>query len=56
MLSYSTIAWGDKGVQPNVDYGYKARTTAGTVGALDLFVCRSQCCVRDSINYAFNTG
>ncbi|KAL2505321.1 Lysine histidine transporter 1 [Abeliophyllum distichum] len=33
-LSYSTIAWGasvDKGVQPDVEYGYKARTTAGTV-------------------------
>lgn len=33
-LSYSTIAWGasaDKGVQPNVEYGYKATTTAGTV-------------------------
>lgn len=32
--SYSTIAWGasvDKGVQENVDYGYKAKTTAGTV-------------------------
>ncbi|KAK6155263.1 hypothetical protein DH2020_009511 [Rehmannia glutinosa] len=33
-LSYSTIAWGaslDKGVEPNVQYGYKATTTAGTV-------------------------
>lgn len=33
-LSYSTIAWGasaKKGVQPNVQYGYKATTTAGTV-------------------------
>ncbi|KAL2529087.1 Lysine histidine transporter 1 [Forsythia ovata] len=33
-LSYSTIAWGasvDKGVQPDVEYGYKATTTAGTV-------------------------
>ncbi|KAL2529095.1 Lysine histidine transporter 1 [Forsythia ovata] len=33
-LSYSTIAWGasvDKGVQPGVEYGYKATTTAGTV-------------------------
>ncbi|KAK3033434.1 hypothetical protein RJ639_033038 [Escallonia herrerae] len=33
-LSYSTIAWGasiDKGVQPNVQYGYKATTRAGTV-------------------------
>lgn len=33
-LSYSTIAWGasiDKGVQPDVDYGYKATTTAGTI-------------------------
>lgn len=32
--SYSTIAWGasvDKGVQPGVEYGYKARSTAGTV-------------------------
>ncbi|CAA3006088.1 lysine histidine transporter 1-like [Olea europaea subsp. europaea] len=32
--SYSTIAWGasvDKGVQPDVQYGYKATTTAGTV-------------------------
>ncbi|KAL5717747.1 Lysine histidine transporter 1 [Ranunculus cassubicifolius] len=31
-LSYSTIAWGaavHKGVQPNVDYGYKATTTTG---------------------------
>ncbi|KAG6424789.1 hypothetical protein SASPL_115209 [Salvia splendens] len=31
---YSTIAWGaavKKGVQPNVQYGYKATTTAGTV-------------------------
>ncbi|XVE67758.1 hypothetical protein DITRI_Ditri09bG0013900 [Diplodiscus trichospermus] len=33
-LSYSTIAWGasvSKGVQPDVQYGYKAKTTAGTV-------------------------
>ncbi|CAA3005481.1 lysine histidine transporter 1-like [Olea europaea subsp. europaea] len=33
-LSYSTIAWGasvDKGVQKDVQYGYKATTTAGTV-------------------------
>ncbi|KAK4361682.1 hypothetical protein RND71_020634 [Anisodus tanguticus] len=33
-LSYSTIAWGatvKKGVQPNVEYGYKATTTAGTI-------------------------
>uniref|UniRef100_A0A5B6Z6M8 Putative lysine histidine transporter 1 n=1 Tax=Davidia involucrata TaxID=16924 RepID=A0A5B6Z6M8_DAVIN len=33
-LSYSTIAWTasvDKGVQENVEYGYKAKTTAGTV-------------------------
>ncbi|KAK4409984.1 Lysine histidine transporter 1 [Sesamum angolense] len=33
-LSYSTIAWGasvDKGVQPDVQYGYKAKTTAGTI-------------------------
>ncbi|GMI76819.1 lysine histidine transporter 1 [Hibiscus trionum] len=33
-LSYSTIAWGasvDKGVQPDVQYGYIAKTTAGTV-------------------------
>ncbi|KAJ0667773.1 putative amino acid transporter, transmembrane domain-containing protein [Helianthus annuus] len=33
-LSYSTIAWGaslDKGVQPNVEYGYKAKSTTGTV-------------------------
>ncbi|KAL6325434.1 hypothetical protein AAG906_023279 [Vitis piasezkii] len=33
-LSYSTIAWGasvDKGVQDNVEYGYKAKSTAGTV-------------------------
>lgn len=33
-LSYSTIAWSasvDKGVQPDVDYGYKARSTAGKV-------------------------
>lgn len=32
--SYSTIAWGasvDKGVQDNVEYGYKAKSTAGTV-------------------------
>ncbi|KAH6791003.1 lysine histidine transporter 1 [Perilla frutescens var. frutescens] len=33
-LSYSTIAWGaalKKGVQPDIQYGYKATTTAGTV-------------------------
>ncbi|XVF60102.1 hypothetical protein PTKIN_Ptkin08bG0016800 [Pterospermum kingtungense] len=33
-LSYSTIAWGasiDKGVQPDVQYGYLAKSTAGTV-------------------------
>ncbi|KAI3452532.1 hypothetical protein Pfo_009196 [Paulownia fortunei] len=33
-LSYSTIAWGasvDKGVQANVQYGYKATTKIGTV-------------------------
>ncbi|KAH7532385.1 hypothetical protein FEM48_Zijuj04G0014100 [Ziziphus jujuba var. spinosa] len=33
-LSYSTIAWGasvDKGVQKDVEYGYKAKTAAGTV-------------------------
>ncbi|XWS40629.1 hypothetical protein CRYUN_Cryun17cG0012100 [Craigia yunnanensis] len=33
-LSYSTIAWGasvDKGVQPDVQYGYKAKSAAGTV-------------------------
>uniref|UniRef100_A0A7N0UVA8 Amino acid transporter transmembrane domain-containing protein n=1 Tax=Kalanchoe fedtschenkoi TaxID=63787 RepID=A0A7N0UVA8_KALFE len=33
-LSYSTIAWGasvDKGVQPDVDYGYRASTTTGKV-------------------------
>ncbi|XP_027101964.2 lysine histidine transporter 1 [Coffea arabica] len=33
-LSYSTIAWGasvKKGVQPDVEYGYKATTTAGTL-------------------------
>ncbi|KAL4379614.1 hypothetical protein GQ457_02G012300 [Hibiscus cannabinus] len=33
-LSYSTIAWGaslSKGVQPDVQYGYKASSTAGTV-------------------------
>lgn len=33
-LSYSTIAWAasvKKGVQPDVEYGYKATTTAGTV-------------------------
>lgn len=32
--SYSTIAWAasvDKGVQPNVDYSYKASTTSGAV-------------------------
>ncbi|KAJ0629908.1 putative amino acid transporter, transmembrane domain-containing protein [Helianthus annuus] len=33
-LSYSTIAWTaslDKGVQPDVEYGYKAKSTVGTV-------------------------
>lgn len=33
-LSYSTIAWGasaDKGLQPNVQYGYRATTKVGTV-------------------------
>ncbi|KAJ4827316.1 Lysine histidine transporter 1, partial [Turnera subulata] len=33
-LSYSTIAWSasiHKGVQPDVEYGYKAKTTSGTV-------------------------
>ncbi|KAH9792129.1 Lysine histidine transporter 1 [Citrus sinensis] len=33
-LSYSTIAWSasvHKGKQPNVEYGYKATTTSGTV-------------------------
>ncbi|KAL7140633.1 hypothetical protein ABFS83_08G001900 [Erythranthe nasuta] len=33
-LSYSTIAWGasvDKGVQPDVQYGYRATTKIGTV-------------------------
>ncbi|KAL1812239.1 hypothetical protein ACET3Z_022304 [Daucus carota] len=33
-LSYSTIAWTSsvkKGVQPDVEYGYKAKSTAGTV-------------------------
>ncbi|KAL1536538.1 Lysine histidine transporter 1 [Salvia divinorum] len=33
-LSYSTIAWGaalKKGVQPDVQYGYRAKSTAGTV-------------------------
>ncbi|PSS30161.1 Lysine histidine transporter like [Actinidia chinensis var. chinensis] len=33
-LSYSTIAWASslhKGVQEDVEYGYKAKTTAGTV-------------------------
>ncbi|PKI59281.1 hypothetical protein CRG98_020361 [Punica granatum] len=33
-LSYSTIAWTasvHKGVQPNVEYGYKAKSAAGTV-------------------------
>nr|GEX95850.1 lysine histidine transporter 1-like [Tanacetum cinerariifolium] len=33
-LSYSTIAWTaalDKGVQPNIDYSYKAHSTAGRV-------------------------
>ena len=32
--SYSTIAWAasiEKGVQPDVQYGYKAKTTAGTI-------------------------
>uniref|UniRef100_A0A2N9G8B5 Amino acid transporter transmembrane domain-containing protein n=1 Tax=Fagus sylvatica TaxID=28930 RepID=A0A2N9G8B5_FAGSY len=31
---YSTIAWAasiEKGVQPDVQYGYKAKTTAGTI-------------------------
>ncbi|KAE8661621.1 Lysine histidine transporter-like 3 [Hibiscus syriacus] len=35
-LSYSTIAWGAsvyKGVQPGVDYGYKAKSAAGTIQA-----------------------
>lgn len=34
LCSYSTIAWGasvDKGVQPDVQYGYRSKTTAGTV-------------------------
>lgn len=34
LCSYSTIAWGasvGKGVQPNVQYGYPATTTAGRV-------------------------
>ena len=34
MCSYSTIAWGasvDKGVQNDVDYHYKAKSTAGKV-------------------------
>lgn len=34
LCSYSTIAWGasvKKGVQPDVEYGYKAKSTAGTV-------------------------
>lgn len=34
LCSYSTIAWAaslDKGVQENVQYGYKAQSTAGTV-------------------------
>lgn len=34
LYSYSTIAWAaslDKGVQENVQYGYKAQSTAGTV-------------------------
>ncbi|KAK4426077.1 Lysine histidine transporter 1 [Sesamum alatum] len=33
-LSYSTIAWGasvDRGVQPDVQYGYKSKTAAGTI-------------------------
>ncbi|XXG62311.1 hypothetical protein AAC387_Pa05g0688 [Persea americana] len=33
-VGYSTIAWGasvDKGRQPDVQYGYKAHSTAGTV-------------------------
>ncbi|XP_075515214.1 lysine histidine transporter 2-like [Primulina tabacum] len=33
-VSYSTIAWGasvHKGVQPNVQYGYRSHTTVGTV-------------------------
>ncbi|KAJ7970701.1 lysine histidine transporter 1 [Quillaja saponaria] len=33
-VSYSTIAWTaslDKGVQPNVQYGYRAKSTSGTV-------------------------
>ncbi|KAG8366801.1 hypothetical protein BUALT_Bualt16G0005600 [Buddleja alternifolia] len=33
-LSYSTVAWGasiDKGIQPDVQYGYRSKTTAGTV-------------------------
>ncbi|GJV22401.1 hypothetical protein Tco_1371421 [Tanacetum coccineum] len=33
-LSYSTVAWTaalDKGVQPNIDYSYKAHSTAGRV-------------------------
>ncbi|XP_020554352.1 lysine histidine transporter 1-like isoform X1 [Sesamum indicum] len=33
-LSYSTIAWGasvDRGVQPDVQYGYKSKSTAGTI-------------------------
>ncbi|KAJ8767750.1 hypothetical protein K2173_020690 [Erythroxylum novogranatense] len=31
-LSYSTIAWSvHRGAQPNVQYGYRAKTTAGTV-------------------------
>ncbi|KAK8574387.1 hypothetical protein V6N12_062082 [Hibiscus sabdariffa] len=33
-LSYSTIAWGasvNKGVQPDVEYGYKAKTGVGTM-------------------------
>ena len=34
MLSYSTIAWGASiynGMEDNVQYGYKAKTAAGTV-------------------------
>lgn len=34
VCSYSTIAWGasaDKGKQPDVQYGYKSNTTAGTI-------------------------
>lgn len=38
VCSYSTIAWGasvHKGIQPNVQYGYKSKSAAGTV--LNLF-------------------